>query len=153
MTTRVARIDIDALSSKKRAAQNHAFAAWKSSSFPLRNRRGAPSFLPPRSARSPFVNSLLNKLKGHHASLVGCQAVEGTPELITADSAGVVKVCWSMLRMCTTVCHCAHSLSTVETIVIITPYSQGLLIVLTSREMASVDGAADCITATVLATP
>lgn len=43
-------------------------------------------------ARSPFVNSLLNRLKGHHASLVGCQAVEGTPELITADSSGVVKV-------------------------------------------------------------
>ncbi|CAN0192417.1 unnamed protein product, partial [Ectocarpus sp. 12 AP-2014] len=41
---------------------------------------------------SPFVNSLLNRLKGHHASLVGCQAVEGTPELITADSSGVVKV-------------------------------------------------------------
>ena len=45
-----------------------------------------------RYARSPFVNSLLNKLKGHHASLVGCQAVEGTPELITADTSGVVKV-------------------------------------------------------------
>lgn len=42
--------------------------------------------------RSPFVNSLLNRLKGHHASLVGCQAVEGTPELITADSSGIVKV-------------------------------------------------------------
>eukprot|EP00752_Nemacystus_decipiens_P016546 g14788.t1 len=41
---------------------------------------------------SPFVNSLLNRLKGHHASLVGCQAVEGTPELITADSSGVVKL-------------------------------------------------------------
>lgn len=38
------------------------------------------------------MNSLLNRLKGHHASLVGCQAVEGTPELITADSSGVVKV-------------------------------------------------------------
>lgn len=49
-----------------------------------------------RYARSPFVNSLLNKLKGHHASLVGCQAVEGTPELITADSSGVVKVIKSM---------------------------------------------------------
>lgn len=48
-------------------------------------------------ARSPFVNSLLNRLKGHHASLVGCQAVEGTPELITADSSGVVKVLYMHL--------------------------------------------------------
>ncbi|CAM9417678.1 unnamed protein product [Scytosiphon promiscuus] len=44
---------------------------------------------------SPFVNSLLNRLKGHHASLVGCQAVENSPELLTADSSGVVKL-WDL---------------------------------------------------------
>ena len=41
---------------------------------------------------SPFVNSLVFKLKGHHSSLVGCQCVENSPELITADEAGVFKL-------------------------------------------------------------
>jgi WD40 repeat protein len=41
---------------------------------------------------SPFVNTIVYRLKGHHQSLVGCQAVEGTPEIITADSSGVVKL-------------------------------------------------------------
>mgnify|MGYP003384901659 CR=1 FL=1 len=41
---------------------------------------------------SPFVNSLVYKLKGHHSSLVGCQCVENSPELITADEAGVFKL-------------------------------------------------------------
>jgi WD40 repeat protein len=41
---------------------------------------------------SPFVNNLVFKLKGHHASLVGCQSVEDTPEVITADASGVFKL-------------------------------------------------------------
>ena len=41
---------------------------------------------------SPFVNSLVYRLKGHHHSLVGCQAVKGTPEIITADTSGVLKL-------------------------------------------------------------
>lgn len=41
---------------------------------------------------SPFVNSLVYRLKGHHASLVGCQCVENSPEIITADSSGIFKV-------------------------------------------------------------
>jgi len=41
---------------------------------------------------SPFVNSLVFRLKGHHASLVGCQCVEGSPEIITADSSGIFKI-------------------------------------------------------------
>jgi len=41
---------------------------------------------------SPFVNSLVYRLKGHHSSLVGCQCVDNSPEIITADSAGVFKV-------------------------------------------------------------
>lgn len=41
---------------------------------------------------SPFVNSLVYKLKGHHASLVGCQSVENSPEVVTADESGVFKV-------------------------------------------------------------
>jgi hypothetical protein len=41
---------------------------------------------------SPFVNSLLYKLKGHSASLTGVHAVEDSPELITADASGVIKV-------------------------------------------------------------
>ncbi|CAM9156385.1 unnamed protein product, partial [Discosporangium mesarthrocarpum] len=53
---------------------------------------------------SPFVNSLLYKLKGHTASLVGCQAVENTPELITADSAGFIKV-WDLRTF-----HCVQTL-------------------------------------------
>lgn len=41
---------------------------------------------------SPFVNSLVFRLKGHHSSLVGCQTVEGTAEVITADTSGVFKL-------------------------------------------------------------
>jgi len=41
---------------------------------------------------SPFVNSLVFRLKGHHSSLVGCQVVEGTAEVITADTSGVFKL-------------------------------------------------------------
>ena len=44
---------------------------------------------------SPFVSSLLFKLKGHRSSLVGCQAVEGTSELLTADSSGMFKL-WDL---------------------------------------------------------
>jgi len=38
------------------------------------------------------VNSLVYRLKGHHASLVGCQSVEDSPEIITADTSGVFKL-------------------------------------------------------------
>ena len=41
---------------------------------------------------SPFVNSLVYRLKGHHASLVGCQSVENSPEIVTADTSGVFKL-------------------------------------------------------------
>jgi WD40 repeat protein len=41
---------------------------------------------------SPFVGHLVFKLKGHHASLVGCQSVDATPEVITADASGVFKL-------------------------------------------------------------
>jgi WD40 repeat protein len=41
---------------------------------------------------SPFVNNLMGRLRGHHASLVGCIAIEGTPELITGDADGVFKL-------------------------------------------------------------
>ena len=41
---------------------------------------------------SPFVGQLVFKLKGHHASLVGCQSVDSTPEVITADASGVFKL-------------------------------------------------------------
>jgi hypothetical protein len=41
---------------------------------------------------SPFVKSLVFRLKGHHASLVGVQCVENTPELITADTSGIFKL-------------------------------------------------------------
>jgi WD40 repeat protein len=41
---------------------------------------------------SPFVNSCVFKLKGHRSSLVGCCAIEGTPEVITGDSSGVFKL-------------------------------------------------------------
>lgn len=62
---------------------------------------------------SPFVNTMLYKLKGHHAvcllivsahppltvspeqALVGCQTVEGTSELVTADSNGIFKL-WDL---------------------------------------------------------
>ncbi|CAM9168012.1 unnamed protein product, partial [Chrysoparadoxa australica] len=44
---------------------------------------------------SPLVNSLLYKLKGHKASLVGVEAVEGSPEMITADTSGVIKI-WDL---------------------------------------------------------
>jgi WD40 repeat protein len=41
---------------------------------------------------SPFVNSLVFKLKGHRASLIGCQSVENSPEIISADEDGVFKL-------------------------------------------------------------
>ena len=41
---------------------------------------------------SPFVKSLVYKLKGHHASLIGCQCIEDSPEIITADKEGIFKV-------------------------------------------------------------
>jgi WD40 repeat protein len=41
---------------------------------------------------SPFVNTLVYRLRGQHSSLVGCVAVEDTPEIITADSNGVFKL-------------------------------------------------------------
>lgn len=44
---------------------------------------------------SPFVHTMMGRLKGHHASLVGCVAVEGTPELITGDTSGVFKL-WDL---------------------------------------------------------
>ncbi|CAM9908357.1 unnamed protein product, partial [Choristocarpus tenellus] len=53
---------------------------------------------------SPFVNSLLYKLKGHSSSLVGCQAVENSPELVTADSGGVIKV-WDLRNF-----HCVQTI-------------------------------------------
>jgi WD40 repeat protein len=44
---------------------------------------------------SPFVNTLLFKLKGHTSSLVGCQCVENSNELVTADSSGMFKI-WDL---------------------------------------------------------
>ena len=44
---------------------------------------------------SPFVSTLLYKLKGHRAALVGCHAVEGTHELVTADCHCVLKL-WDL---------------------------------------------------------
>jgi WD40 repeat protein len=41
---------------------------------------------------SPFVSTMVYRLKGHHHSLVGCQAVKDTPEIITADISGVFKL-------------------------------------------------------------
>lgn len=41
---------------------------------------------------SPFVSSCVFRLKGHHAPLVGCQAVKHTPEVITADQSGIIKI-------------------------------------------------------------
>lgn len=41
---------------------------------------------------SPFVNSLVYRFRGHHASLVGIEAIENTPEVITADISGVFKL-------------------------------------------------------------
>lgn len=41
---------------------------------------------------SPFVRSLVFRLKGHHASLIGCHCVENSPEIITADIEGVFKL-------------------------------------------------------------
>lgn len=41
---------------------------------------------------SPFVKSLVYRLKGHHASLVGVQTVPNTPEVISADTSGVFKL-------------------------------------------------------------
>jgi WD40 repeat protein len=47
---------------------------------------------------SPFVNSLVFRLKGHHASLVGARAVENSPELLTADTSGVIKL-WDLRNL------------------------------------------------------
>ncbi|KAJ1457324.1 WD40-repeat-containing domain protein [Pelagophyceae sp. CCMP2097] len=44
---------------------------------------------------SPFHNTLLHRLKGHRASLVGCHAVEDRHELITADCGGILKL-WDL---------------------------------------------------------
>ena len=44
---------------------------------------------------SPFVQTLLYKLKGHKAALIGCHAVEGTQELLTADTSGTFKL-WDL---------------------------------------------------------
>ena len=41
---------------------------------------------------SPFVKALVYKLKGHHASLIGVQFVEGSNEIITADTDGLFKL-------------------------------------------------------------
>lgn len=41
---------------------------------------------------SPFVKSLVYRLKGHHASLIGCQSVENSPEVLTADTSGTFKL-------------------------------------------------------------
>lgn len=46
---------------------------------------------------SPFVSSMIYRLKGHHSTLVGCQCVENTNEIITADSAGVFKL-WDITK-------------------------------------------------------
>jgi len=46
---------------------------------------------------SPFVSTLLYKLKGHRAALVGCETVEGSPELITADASGLFKL-WDLRK-------------------------------------------------------
>ncbi|KAJ8600632.1 hypothetical protein CTAYLR_006915 [Chrysophaeum taylorii] len=44
---------------------------------------------------SPFVSTLLFRMKGHRAALVGCHAVEGTHEVITGDSQGLLKL-WDL---------------------------------------------------------
>lgn len=44
---------------------------------------------------SPFSSTLLHKLRGHHAALVGCHTVEGTSELLTADTSGIFKL-WDL---------------------------------------------------------
>jgi WD40 repeat protein len=41
---------------------------------------------------SPFASSLVYRLKGHHASLIGCQCIENSPEIITADAEGIFKL-------------------------------------------------------------
>lgn len=46
---------------------------------------------------SPFVSTMIYRLKGHHSTLVGCQCVENTNEIITADSAGVFKL-WDVSK-------------------------------------------------------
>lgn len=46
---------------------------------------------------SPFVSSMIYRLKGHHATLVGVVCVEGSPEIITGDSAGVFKL-WDVRK-------------------------------------------------------
>ena len=54
---------------------------------------------------SPFTKALVYKLKGHHASLIGCQCVEGSDEVLTADSDGVFKL-WDIRTF-----NCAQSFS------------------------------------------
>jgi len=44
---------------------------------------------------SPFGSTLLHKLRGHRAALVGCHTVEGTSELLTADTSGIFKL-WDL---------------------------------------------------------
>jgi hypothetical protein len=40
-------------------------------------------------------NRPIFRLKGHHSSLVGIEAIEGSPQIITADVQGVFKL-WDM---------------------------------------------------------
>lgn len=44
---------------------------------------------------SPFVSTLLHKLVGHAAPISAVQSVVDRPEMITGDSAGVVKI-WDL---------------------------------------------------------
>lgn len=37
---------------------------------------------------SPFAEKQVYTLRGHHAPLIGVQFVPGTPQIVTADSAG-----------------------------------------------------------------
>ena len=46
---------------------------------------------------SPFVNSSVFRLKGHHAALCGVQCVPNTPEVITGDITGVFKL-WDVRK-------------------------------------------------------
>lgn len=41
---------------------------------------------------SPFVGSMIYRLKGHRATLVGCQCVDESCEMITADAGGMFKL-------------------------------------------------------------
>ena len=46
---------------------------------------------------NPFLSRALLPLRGHNAPLVRCMAVPGTPQLVTADSSGCVKI-WDVRR-------------------------------------------------------